>query len=432
MRHRRTSRRVRTLVAAVLLCLAFAALQASPAQALRGGEFFGLHPWSTPSESEHQRIRLGRVGTIRIPILWLRVEPTRGARDWSYYDDQVAKAARHGIRIFPNFLGSPSFAARNPRHPPRASAMRAYLRFVTDAVRRYGTRGAFWAQNPGLPRKPITHWQIWNEVGLNFYWNGRANVRQYAAFLKRNYTTIKRADRRAKVVLSGLPESTASRGSNIRATRYLAALYRIRGIARYFDVVALHPYASGVRGVSTDVRRMRSIMARARDSRTELWITEIGFAGSGPRSPYTSSPRGQASRMTSSYSFITRNRRRYRLGFVSWFSWRDPVPVPGTRVNWTLHSGMFTVNGDMKPVWRAFMRFTRGNAGTGGLGEPPPPPQPPGGEGGPGGGGSSTSDGGAGGSSPPPPDDGGGGGTPPPPPPPSCPLPLPDGQCPVL
>ena len=46
----------------------------------------------------------------------------------------------------------PPWAAKYPSKfgsPPRSNA--AYAGFVRELVRRYGPRGSFWAENPGLP-----------------------------------------------------------------------------------------------------------------------------------------------------------------------------------------------------------------------------------------------------------------------------------------
>ena len=364
--------------------------RASASAARVSPEFFGIHPWSIPSDLELDRMRQGRVGTLRIPMFWLLVEKRRGRRDWSHYDDAVRRAAQVRMRVFPNFLGSPRWAARKAQFPPSATARGAYSRFVTEAVRRYGRGGSFWRRNRSLPYRPITTWQVWNEPNLHFYWNDRSSAREYGEFVKLNWRAIRRGDRRARVVLAGLPTTTVYGGARgVVMPRFLAGLYRVRGVRRYFDAVSLHPYARDVRGLERDVRVTREVMRRAGDSRTPLWITEVGWASAGKRSPFTRSPRGQAAMLSQAFGRLMSGRRRHRIGFIGWFSWRDPAEAPGQENHWTTKTGLFGTAGDQKPAWRAFTRFTGGDPGHGPLGggsvpppPPPPPPRDPGGGGG--------------------------------------------------
>ena len=98
-------------------------------------------------------------------------------------------------------------------------------------------------------------------------------------------------------------------------TRFLRGLYRIRGLKKYFDVVAIHPYARDQRGVLGVVIRARRIMNRGRDRRTPIWVTEVGWGTSGNgRRAFRTNPRGQARRLTNTYRTMLRYRRRYRIG----------------------------------------------------------------------------------------------------------------------
>lgn len=327
----------------------------------------------------------GRIGTLRVNFLWFQIEPRRGARRWGVYDLIVRTAARAGITVLPVFLGSPSFANRNPRHPPRSRRARAaFARFVIAAARRYGRRGSFWRANRRLPYRPLTVWQVWNEVNLNFFWNGRASPREYASLLRLTRGALDRVDRRAKIVLAGLPEG---RGGNLRRAAYLRSLYRVPGARRLFDAVAIHPYVRDERGVTDAVADARREMRRFRDARTPLWITELGWATAGERTPYTVSRSRQAQLLARALRLVVARRRADRIERVIWFAWRDQ-PKIGPRDHWTFHTGLFDLFGYPKPAWRALMRFTRGSAGKGGLFSgvfPPPvvitPPPPPPGEG---------------------------------------------------
>src|SRR5258707_816180 len=72
-------------------------------------------------------------------------------------------------------------------------------------ARRYGPSGSFWAQNPQLPRHPITAWQIWNEPNLPVYWRPRPSAAAYVQMLRLASQRIKAVDPSAEIVTAGLP-----------------------------------------------------------------------------------------------------------------------------------------------------------------------------------------------------------------------------------
>jgi len=366
--------------------------------------FYGLQAWTTPGNGELVRMHRGGAGTYRFALLWPVVEPRRGARHWAAYDEVVARVARAGLRMLPVLHGSPPFAARRPQYPPRSRrSKRAFARFLRDAVRRYGRRGRFWRERPDVPKRPITAWQIWNEPNYPAYWNGHPSARGYASLLRSARSAIKKADRRAKVVVAGLPQTRNRRG--VPMTRYLAALYR-RGARRLFDVVAVNSYSRSASGVIRTVRRARSVMRRGGDRRKQVWVTEVGWGtdgrANGFSAAYKTTQAGQATRLTEIYRGFARARRRLRVGMVVWFSWRDRAPGAGEDNWWGINTGLFGRSGSPKPAWQAFARVSGGNAGAGSLSPAPAspvpglPPAPPPSAGDGGGGGGSGGGGGGG------------------------------------
>jgi hypothetical protein len=389
--------------AAVLLLFVLLAT-AAPAGAKVPRSFFGVQSWAfNPTPAEFHRMGQGHLGTYRVDLFWGGVEPTRGQRIWTEYDQIVANAAKEGIDVLPVLISSPRFAASRPQFPPRTKAgKQAFAAFVTDAVKRYGPKGTLWAANPSLPYRPIHEWQIWNEPNFPVYWFNRPNARQYAAFVKLTAKAIRAVDPAATIALAGLPESK----HGIPIVKYLTSFYRVKGIKKYFDVVAVHPYARGPAGVIGAVQRVRSIMNRFGDSSKQIWVTEVGWASSGPkkRNPFVTTKRGQAARLKSTFALVVRKKATYNIGMIIWFAWRDRPLMRGEKNWWAPHTGLFDLRGRPKPAWRAYVRFTRGNVGGGSVG--PAPPSTPG----------STTIGPSGGGAPPPSSN---------PPPPSNPSPPP-------
>ena len=231
---------------------------------------------------------------------------------------------------------------------------------MTELVKRYGPNGVFTKQ---AGTRPIRAWQVWNEPNFKSYWFNKPNAKQYAAFVKLTRTAIKKGDKKAKIVLAGLPESR----SGVPVAKYLTAFYKVRGIKSQFDVAALHPYAKDEKGVEGGLKRVRGIMNKAGDKRTPIWLTEVGYGSAGEKSPFTKTVSGQARLLTKTLKLVAARRSKYRIGMVVWFSLRDRAKLAGERNLWALHTGLFTLKGAPKPAWKAFTRFTRGSAGSGSL-----------------------------------------------------------------
>ena len=131
----------------------------------------------------------------------------------------------------------------------------------------------------------------------------------------------------------------------------------MKGIRRYFDAVAIHPYSEDARGVQGELSRIRRVMRRRGDGRTPIWISELGWATGGGSEFFSTTPAGQAKRLGAAFRFVVRNRSRYGVSRLIWFSWRDRVG-PTTR-GWEFYCGLFRLNGQPKPAWATFRRFTR-------------------------------------------------------------------------
>ena len=355
----------RSAAVAAVATAALAAPSAAGAQVPR--EFFGVHGETAAQpmeQTQFNRMRSGRVGTLGLGFDWTRVQHTRGGTlDWSFYDESVRRAALAGVRVFARVSTSPAFAARNPLWPPDRANRGEWARFVAAAVKRYGRNGDFWRQHaPGtadpLPYKPIHAWQLWNEPNLKPYWNGRPNAREYASLARLGSRHVRAADPAATVVLAGLPQSRAG----VPLNRFLTSIYRSRrDMASYFDAVAIHPYARNASGVQRIIRSTRVLMNRLRDPEAQIYLTESGWATGprGTRKEWVTNNSGQARNLTQTFRMLVRNRERYRLLGVLWYSWRDAPVAPGTRDQWFLRCGLFDRRGRAKPSWSAYQRFSR-------------------------------------------------------------------------
>ena len=264
----------------------------------------------------------------------------------AYFDDYVAKAAEHRMRLLPIL-----FRTGRPACP---RDLRSIARLAQTLVRRYGPSGSLWRERPGVPKVPIRAWQLWNEPNLRVYWCNRPSARAYARMLRVVGGAIKRVDRGAEIVTAGLPPSKL-RGA-VPLGRYIRQLYRAGG-RRYFRTLAINSYARNHRELGRLLRSVRRLMNSRGHRRGRIWITEIGWGDRGPRHRFIVGARGQASRISRALAYISRNRRRLRLrGFV-YFCWRDAPPYPPLYQDlWGLHTGLLDREGRPKPAYNAFKR----------------------------------------------------------------------------
>ena len=342
-------RAVTASAVALIACLPAAAAQAAPR------EFYGITSAEMPTAAEYVRMGSAHAGTLRMNLVWGAVQSgPQAAYDWSDFDVIVGNAAENGVRVLPTIYSSPGWVAPSYEHPPPKSALGQWRRFVAAAAQRYGHSGEFWSLHPEIPKIPIRDWQIWNEPNSPSFWKPRPNAKRYVRLLRVSRAGIKGADPRARIVLAGL-FPTPGTNLGVFIDRYLPQLYRAGG-RPLFDAVAVHPYNIRPRNSIRDLVRVRRIMARYKDRRTPLLVTEIGWATGGPPYLLTVRSDGQAGRLRGTYKLMAKNRKRLKIRSVFWFSLRDY----GDGDIWYEHTGLFTESGTPKPAWRAFADLAGG------------------------------------------------------------------------
>jgi hypothetical protein len=313
--------------------------------------FFGVVPQGALGARDFDRMR-GVVGTLRIPVYWFQVEPSRGEYRFAELDETIASAAAAGVRVLPFVYGTPSWLSADPARPPlgSASSERAWTDLLRQLVRRYGPRGEIWA---GRGRAlPIRRWQIWNEPNFLLFWRPRPSPAGYARLLRIAARAIRAEDRGATIVAAGV----APVEGGMDPWEFLARMYLVPGVERDFDVLALHPYSSSLRVLEYEVRRTRQVMARAGDGSRPLQITEVGVASDGRfPNPFDRGIRGQARYLERTFIRLASQRRRWRIAGVDWFAWQD-APGPEPHCVFCEFAGLFDTAGDPKPSWWAFKR----------------------------------------------------------------------------
>jgi len=335
--------------------------------------FFGIVPQAVISEEDAEYMRAARIGSIRLPIGWDSIQShRRGPWDWSGTDREIATAVNQGLTVLPFLAGVPSWAGRQGTRLPidNGRVRRGWMRFVRGVVERYGQGGDFWREHrPGVLAKdgirlnrwkPIRAWQIWNEANF-FYFAFPVSPARYARLLKISYRAAKAADPRAQVILSGLfgePDQGGRFGMD--ADVFLERLYRVPGIRRFFDGVALHPYAFHVRDLERMIENMRAVVLRNHDPRKGLYITEMGWGSQYDPDvvAFEQGWRGQARELRGAYRYMLRNRHRLNLKAAYWFTWKDSRYY----CNFCDSVGLFRESNRYlaKPAWHALVNITGG------------------------------------------------------------------------
>jgi hypothetical protein len=125
-----------------------------------------------------------------------------------------------------------------------------------------------------------------------------------------------------------------------------------------FDIAAIHPYAPTLFYLRYAFNHFRKVMKRHGDGHTPLWVTEMGWGSAHPDGNMNKGLHGQKRMLKKSFRLILHNRRKWHVGELTWFQWRDP-PKSAGGCSFCTSSGLFRHNEDPKPSYRAYKRFAR-------------------------------------------------------------------------
>lgn len=371
------SSRIRALALSLAVACLVAAGLASGAQALPA-KFWGVVPQAQPTGEQMQRLVRGGVDSIRIPLEWGSLQPERnGPINWAGVDEIVEHASLAGVEVLPTVSGVPTWAvpaARVPggegakapaRLPTSGVAASGWRNLLTQAVRRYGPGGEFWATHPGVPARPLRAWQIYNEPNFK-YFVARPNPADYGKLVKISATALKAADPGAQVVLAGLfgqPKGARKNGKhtsvNWFASDFLVRMYKANpGIRSRFNGVALHPYSATAREVRPVIEEVRAVLKANRDAAKPLWLTELSWSSKSPTrsNVFAKGVAGQARELSTAFNMLRASQAKWRIKRVYWFSVDDSADS----CNFCDGSGLFGAGFKPKKSWNAFVRFAGG------------------------------------------------------------------------
>ncbi|HKT82952.1 MAG TPA: hypothetical protein VJQ84_03860 [Solirubrobacterales bacterium] len=352
----------------LLIPLTLALLALTPAMAgsivtpPRG--FIGISPQGFPDADDYELMREADITSVRLPMNWAEIEPdprSRFAPNWDFLDGQVELAAENEMTPFMFVWGTPSWVSPKLGAEPIATARQRqqWLRFLRAAVMRYGPRGSFWREHRDVPRRPVRQWEIWNEENIVTFAK-EPDPERFARLVRISGGLLHRIEPGSTVILGGLFGRPLQIPPNVASEGFLADLYRVPGIKRYFDGVALHPYVADARALEGQIERLRTVMTFNGDARTPLYVTEMGWGSDSFESRWERGPRGQARELDRAFAILAGNRRRWNIGGAWWFSWTDQAGS----CQFCDSAGLLTSRREAKPAWYRFNAWTGGDAAT--------------------------------------------------------------------
>jgi len=359
-----------------LLALALALALPSGAQGYLPPGFIGISPQNPANAKDFRLMREAGISSVRLPFNWITVEPespTVAERHWDGFDHEVRLAAEAGLRIMPFVASSPKWVAPEGIDLPVTHGWqrRAWASFLRAAVRRYGDGGTFWRENLDLPYLPMRRWEIWNEENIVTF-NGDPEPKRFATLIRIAGRVLHREEPLSTVILGGLFGRPLQIPPNIGSGDFLARFYQAGHVKPFFDGVGLHPYVADAKAMGGQLRNLRRIMRRYGDSRTPLFVTELGWGSQSGPTRWQRGTFGQAHQLTKAFSMLSAHRREWNVGGAWWFTWSDD----GGNCVFCQSAGLLTGARQPKPSWYRFVEWTGGNPNAVGTARGPEAAEP--------------------------------------------------------
>ena len=340
---------------------------------------YGVTAGPETSPKSLDRMKEAGVDVLRLGIDWGEVQRAKGGRyDWRRTDDLVLGAIERGIEVMPRLYGLPQRGAgEGPRHlrgmPSSGDELRAWRRFVTAAMERYGTTGSIWSTEArGLSAQvAITTWQVSFPRGASGSERTSKQQRKraagaYARLVASARRVAEDTDRAAEIAADIEVVRPSDAPDRISAS-VVGRLARASAVRESSATFTLRPRGRPGAGLEQDVERFRKVLARSGLSDARLILAPIGWASDKRLSPSMSvGRRKQATLLRKSFEAADRNRGEWGVHSVIWSAWRDQARGGGC--DWCRKSGLLDQRGRPKPSYRAFKALAAGGDAEGGTG----------------------------------------------------------------
>jgi Bacterial Ig domain len=317
-----------------------------------------------------KRLRDAGVQYSREDWEWNTVEESPGEYDWSTYDKLVRHSAEQGLQLVAIPDSPPDWATGGSGNPPTSGrALEAYIEFVRRSIERYGSNGTFFAENPDVPKVPVTMWNIWNEPYMPVFWGGKdPNGAEYARMFKAVVSAVDGVDPQAKFMAEA---ETGANTGRWPQPAFLGAMFKaVPDLGKYADVFSIHPYTSEVsprkcqsesfsQGVDEfwqnasrfqfcRIKDVRKILDYYGAKNSRLWITEVGYT-TAPSAERAVSEGQQAEYLRDIFAQL----REWRI--VDGVIWYHYKTNEGNSSDDQGYFGLVHEDGSPKPAWNAFV-----------------------------------------------------------------------------
>ena len=223
--------------------------------------------------AELDRIDALGLHVVRRDFLWANLEPSEGAFDFAAEDAAVDDSRARGLVTIGILAYNAPWDAPdgNVGTPPDSQKFAA---FAEATARHFAGR--------------VDAWEIWNEPNNGSrFWQPREDGAEYARLLAAAYPAVKRGNPSATVLLGGL--IYLYEGIVTDAATFLGDAFTYDpDLGRWFDVLALHPYAhyppqatpeqddGHEQPVGQMVSRTRALLDYY-GAPKPVWVTELGW-----------------------------------------------------------------------------------------------------------------------------------------------------------
>jgi hypothetical protein len=298
-----------------------------------------------------RRLRDAGVSWLREDFHWGAFERRPGVWDWSVGDRLMRNASLVGIDVLGVIAYSADWAASGPTiyHPPRDP--NEYAAFCRALVNRYGPRGTFWRENPGLAARPLRAVEIWNEPWLHHFWRANPDPAAYVRLLRAAASAIRAVQPEVKILASAdVFQMRTDTSQSLDWFRLLlendASVFR-----SLVDAYSVHLYTEERSPLDTatpqrwrfDRALITRDLAAAAGASHPLWVTEFGW---------TTNPGDDDAVSEATQALYT--RQALETAFTRWgglveqaflYYWGEPADAHVTGYS------PFRADGGAKPVW---------------------------------------------------------------------------------
>jgi hypothetical protein len=314
-------------------------------------------------------------------------DPSDPMYDFASADAAVRDAAARGLQVLLSFSGAPTWA-EGPDRPAGAppGSWRPDPAAVADYAAALALRYSGRFEDPAAPGTVLpraTAIQVWNEPNMNTYltpqWvDGQpASPEIYRSLLNAAYAAVKSVAPEMLVVTAGTAPFGDPQvgGERMRPARFWRTLLCVKQGRRRlratrtcasptsFDVIAHNPYPGGpprwksapddisiaqvgkLKRILDVARRRGRVQPRRRH--VPLWVTEVSY-DSAPSDP-TAIPERRHARFLQETLYLLWTQH---VETITWYRILDQEP--GADIGETNQSGLYRLDGTVKPAAQAF------------------------------------------------------------------------------